>query len=177
MDNNLGKKAETKIREWLDKQDQGYCFERIPDQLTGFYGSRNICDFYLYVWPNMYYIESKATWGDSFAFSALTEYQREEMHKKSKIYGVHSIVIVMFASYRRSFMFRISDIQESLDNPDNRKSLNVKHIDKWHIPYVEIPTVPNKRKQILDYTGDFESLVKQLERETEDISVDMDVSL
>ena len=58
MDNNLGKKAETKIREWLDKQDQGYCFERIPDQLTGFYGSRNICDFYLYVWPNMYYIES-----------------------------------------------------------------------------------------------------------------------
>lgn len=162
MNDNLGKKAEVKIKEWLDKKDQGYCFERIPDQLTGFYGSKNICDFYLYIWPNFYYIESKATWKDSFAFNMLTENQREKMSEKSKIYGVYSIVIVLFASYKRAFMFKVSDIVESLSSTDNRKSLNIKHIDKWHIPYVEIPTIPSKRKQILDYTGDFEELVTVL---------------
>ena len=162
MDNNLGKKAETKIKEWLDKPDQGYCFERIPDQLTGFYGSRNICDFYLYVWPNMYYIESKATWGDSFSFKSLTDNQREKMAEKSKLNGVYSVVIVLFASYRRAFMFNVADIQKSLSEGKNKMSLNVKHIDKWFIPYVEIQTIPNKRKQILDYADDFEYLVHQL---------------
>lgn len=30
----LGKKAEAKIREWLDRPENGYCFYRLPDQLT-----------------------------------------------------------------------------------------------------------------------------------------------
>lgn len=167
-DNDLGKKAEAKIKEWLDQIDAGYCFERIPDQLTGFYGSKNICDFYLYAWPYLYYIESKATWSDSFAFKMLTENQREKMTEKSKIYGVHSVVIVLFASYQRAFMFNVADIQESLSNPENKMSLNVKHIDKWFIPYVEIPTVPNKRKQLLDYTGNFEDLVRKLQGDESD---------
>ena len=33
-DNGLGKKAEAKIREWLDKPLEGYSFDRIPDQMT-----------------------------------------------------------------------------------------------------------------------------------------------
>lgn len=169
MNDNLGKEAERKIKEWLDTPDKGFCFERIPDQLTGFYGSKNICDFYLYVHPCMYYIESKATYGDSFSFSMLTENQRERMTEKSKIYGVYSIVIVLFASYQRAFMFRVSDIQESLLNPKNRKSVNVKHIDKWFIPYIEIPTKPS-RKQLLDYVGDFPSLVEKLEGEVNGLS-------
>ena len=38
----LGKKAEKKIKEWLDKSEEGYCFDRIPDQMTGFFGSKGI---------------------------------------------------------------------------------------------------------------------------------------
>lgn len=33
-DDGLGKKAEGKIQEWLDQPDRGYCFDRIPDQMT-----------------------------------------------------------------------------------------------------------------------------------------------
>lgn len=49
---DLGKKSEQKIREWLDRPEQGYCFDRIPDQMTGFYGPKNICDFTLFKSPN-----------------------------------------------------------------------------------------------------------------------------
>lgn len=83
---DLGKKAERKIREWLDRSQDGYCLDRITDQMTGFYGSKNICDFTLFKSPNMYYIESKATWSERFDFNMITEYQFKSLLQKSKNY-------------------------------------------------------------------------------------------
>lgn len=34
MSDNLGKKAEQKIKEWLDRPNEGYCLDRLPDQMT-----------------------------------------------------------------------------------------------------------------------------------------------
>jgi len=36
------------------------------------------------------------------------------------------------------------------------KSLNIKKITKWPIPYKEIRTIPNNRKEFLDYEGEIE---------------------
>lgn len=33
-DYGLGKKAEAKVKQWLDRPEAGYCFDRIPDQMT-----------------------------------------------------------------------------------------------------------------------------------------------
>lgn len=151
VDTTLGKKAEAKIREWLDRPEEGYCFDRIPDQMTGFYGSKNICDFTLFKSPNMYYIESKATWEDRFDFNRLTQTQHDGLLAKSKISNVFGIVIILFASYKRAFIFDIRHIAKL--ESEGIKSLNIKKIDKWVIPYQEIQTVPS-RKQLLDYTGD-----------------------
>ena len=148
---SLGKKAEAKIREWLDRPEEGYCFDRIPDQMTGFYGSKNICDFTLFKSPNMYYIESKATWEDRFDFNMLTQTQHDGLLAKSNISNVFGTVIVLFASYKRAFIFDIRHIAKL--ESEGIKSLNIKKIDKWVIPYQEIQTVPS-RKQLLDYTGD-----------------------
>lgn len=158
----LGKKAEGKVREWLDLPESGHDFNRIPDQLSGFYGSKNICDFYMYKYPYMYYIESKASYNDNIPFSMITEYQRTEMFKKSKIFGVRSIVVFLYATYKRAFILDIRDIQHQLDDPKGAKSLNIKKIEKWPVPHVEILTVPS-RKELLDYTGDIEELTSQLE--------------
>lgn len=158
----LGKKAEGKVREWLDLPESGHDFNRIPDQLSGFYGSKNICDFYMYKYPYMYYIESKASYNDNIPFSMITEYQRTEMFKRSKIFGVRSIVVFLYATYKRAFMLDIRDIQHQLDDPKGAKSLNIKKIEKWPVPHVEILTVPS-RKELLDYTGDIEELTSQLE--------------
>lgn len=148
---NLGKKAEGKVKEWLDRPDDGYSFDRIKDQMTGFYGSSNICDFTCFKSPNMYYIESKATWADRFDFNMLTQTQHDGLLAKSNIRHVYGIVIVLFATYQRAFVIDIREIKRLEDK--GVKSVNIKKIDKWELLYQEIETVPS-RKQLLDYTGD-----------------------
>ena len=158
MNDNLGKEAEQKIREWLDRPEDGFSFDRLYDQMTGFYmTSRNICDFILYKYPNIFYIESKATWHDRFDFSIIPEHQFNGLLNKSKIHGCHGWVIVLFATYKRAFKFEIQDIVESMNN--GKKSVNITKIDKWEIPYVEIKTVPNSRKKLLDYEPGIDYLI------------------
>lgn len=148
----LGKDAEDKIREWLDRPTAGYCFDRIKDQMTGFYGSKNICDFTLFKAPYMYYIESKATWEDRFNFSMLTPTQHDGLLEKSKIQNVYGLVVVLFATQQRAFIIDINEIKQLEDS--GKKSLNINKIDKWGIKYSEIKTIPS-RKKLLDYTGEF----------------------
>ena len=147
---SLGKDAEKKVKEWLDRPDEGYCFDRVPDQMTGLWGSQNICDFILYKYPYFYYLESKATENDRFDFTMISDYQYKQMYQKSKIEGVKCYVILLFATYQRVFLLNIQDIHDARENR-NIKSLNIKKIAKWDVPYAEIKTVPS-RKKLLDYS-------------------------
>lgn len=155
----LGKKAEAKVKEWLDRPSDGYSFDRIPDQMTGFYMvSRNVADFVCYKYPYQYFIESKATTHDRFDFSQLTDTQRNGLRKKADIPGVRGLVIVLFYEYKRAFIIDIKDIADMVD-PETavltKKSININKIDKWGIPYKEIQTIPS-RKELLDYTGELD---------------------
>ena len=153
-DTEHGKKAEERIKQWLNKPELGYSFDRIPDQMTGFYMvSRNICDFVCYRYPYNHYIESKATVHDRFEFSQLTDTQRNGLRLKSEIKGCFGLVIVLFVEYQRAFIFNIKDIADINpdvdDKADNKtylkvKSVNIKKIDKWEIPYWEIETIPSR---------------------------------
>ena len=152
-DDGLGKKAEGLIKTWLDQPDQGYSFDRIPDQMSGYYKvSRNICDFICFKSPNIYYIESKATWKDRFDFSMITETQSEGLHEKNKIEHAYALVMVLFASQQRAFIFNIDDIRYL--EKRGIKSLNIKKIDNWPIKYVEVETEKDNRKTYLNYTED-----------------------
>lgn len=156
MNDGLGKKAESKIKEWLDRPEDGYSFDRFYDQMTGFYmTSRNICDFVCYRFPNQYYIESKATYQDRFDFAVIPDHQIEGLYQKSKIDGCYGLIIILFATYKRAFILDIRDVVNS-----DVKSINIKKVDKWKIPYKEISTVPNSRKKLLDYNGEIEEYVK-----------------
>ena len=146
MNDDVGKQAERKIREWLDIPEDGYSFDRIPDQLSGFYGSKNICDFTCFKSPFMYYIESKATWNDRFDFSMITDTQREGLLKKSNIPFVRGIVIVLFASYKRAFMIDIRSIVKSIET--GNKSVNVNRLNKI-LPQILLPFLLNHRAQVL----------------------------
>lgn len=154
MTDDIGKKAEAKIAEWLNHPELGQSFDRIPDQMTGFFGSKNICDFTYFKSPELFYIESKATWDDRFEFTMITDYQRENLIKKSNIYMCYGVVMVLFASYKRAFILDIRDIQSMMDQ--HKMSLNIKKIDKWPIPFIEVKTIANNRKHLLDYTGEFD---------------------
>lgn len=157
MSESLGKKAEGKIKEWLNRPEDGYSFDRLYDQLSGYYlTSRNICDFICYKYPYIYYIESKETEADRFYFDMIQPHQHDGLLEKSKIKGCYGLVIVLFTTYKRAFVLKIQDIVE-LEN-QGKKSLNIKKIDKWAIPYKEIQTIPS-RKAMLDYTGELEDLI------------------
>lgn len=165
-DSSIGKAAERKIKEWLDRPESGYSFDRIKDQMTGFYGSKNICDFVCFKSPYLYYIESKATWNDRFDFNSISEIQYKGLLQKSTIPYVGGLVIVLFASHKRAFIFDIRQIQRLEEV--GIKSLNIKNEPKWKemifdkngdtvsFRYAEIETVPNSRKTLLDYTGELE---------------------
>jgi len=154
-DTEFGKVAEKRHFDWLNRPEEGYSMDRIPDQLSGFYMvSRNICDFVCYKYPHIYYLESKATYEDRFDFAQLSDTQRIGLRKKSKIAGCYGLVVVLFAAYKRAFFINIKDITD--DTPEANliiKSINIKKIDKWTIPHWEIETIPS-RKELLDYTGD-----------------------
>lgn len=172
----FGKVAEERIKTWLDRPQEGYSIDRIPDQVSGYYlVSRNICDFTFYKAPYMHYIESKATEHDRFEFSQLTNTQRDGLRLKAEIPGCYGLVIVLFVYSKRAFIFNIKDIVDFI-NPDSSlqeiqrqmkdgiitselkvKSLNITKIDKWEVPYWEIKTIPS-RKQLLEYTGEFPDL-------------------
>lgn len=156
MNDHLGKDAEAKIKTWLDRPDEGYDFNRLPDQMTGFFNSKNVSDFTLFKQPINYYLESKATWGDSFAFSVIT--QKDDMMKKSKIVGVRAAVIVLFATYQRAFVIDIREIDRCITE-FNQKSLNIKKVDKWPIKYTELVTIPS-RKHLLEYAGEIEDYLE-----------------
>ena len=157
-DDGLGKEAERRIRTWLDRPELGYSFDRIPDQMTGYYQiSRNICDFVCYKFPYQYYIESKSTWHDRFDFSMLTDTQYQGLLDKSALQGVYALVVVLFASYQRAILLDIREIKRLIDS--STKSLNIKKIDTWNCRYAEILTIPS-RKRLLEYDGDFEILTK-----------------
>lgn len=134
--------------------------------MTGrFYVSRNICDFTCFKSPNMFYIESKATWSDRFDFSMLSDTQYYGLLKKSEIKNCFGVVIVLFATHKRAFCIDIRDINDlehravndiNLNFDGKRiKSLNINKLDKWSVPYNEIQTVPS-RKLLLDYQGEIE---------------------
>lgn len=160
MNDGLGKKAEQKIKEWLNRPSDGYSFDRFYDQLSGYVEtSRNICDFVCYKYPNIYYIESKATWKDRFDFSMIQPHQKQGLLTKSKITGCFGWVIVLFASYKCAVKLDIQDIV-NLES-QGVKSLNILKKDKWTIPYKELKTIPNNRKQLLDYTGEVEDLLDE----------------
>ena len=149
----IGKKAEKVIEAWLDQPDKGWDFNRIPDQMTGFYGSKNICDFDLFISPEHVYIESKATYEDRFEFSMLSANQYNGLLKKSRIPHVHGIVIVTFVTYRRVFAIPIQEIDKVLQS--GKKSLNIKKLDTWGITYQELETLPS-RKELSDLTGELD---------------------
>lgn len=159
-DTEFGKTAEKRILTWLDRPEDGYSMDRIYDQMSGFYMvSRNISDFHCYKYPYEYYIESKATLHDRFDFNQLTDVQRIGLRKKSGIKGCYGLVVVLFVEYKRAFMINIKDITDNTPEANlTVKSINIKKIDKWGIPYKEIRTVLS-RKQILDYTGEIEEYI------------------
>ena len=71
------------------------CFEnvpdttviRLPDPTNGYLGVRNICDFLVYQYPHIMFIECKSVHGNTMPFSNITDNQWNGMLKQAETKG------------------------------------------------------------------------------------------
>ena len=145
MNINRGKQFEAKFREdFLKISDVS--IDRLYDQVSGMYGVRNICDFIVYHYPNMFYIELKSHLGNTFPLSNLKQY--EKLVTKVGINGVRVGAIIWFIDHDKVYYVPISTITQM--KQDGKKSINVKDIDTYRI--IEIPSIKKRVFLDSDYT-------------------------
>lgn len=148
---NRGKQFEKVIQQGFEKVP-GVSIDRLPDQQSGYVGSRNICDFIVYKYPYQYYIECKTTHGNTFPLNRLTQFS--ELVKKHYIKGVCAGVIIWWVDKDVTKFIPI-DYFIYLHSR-NKKSIRYDDIN------FQVISIQGKKKRIFfDY--DMEQFMKDME--------------
>lgn len=149
MTDNPGKLFES----WTEENFQqfGVCYDRIHDQVSGLLGSDNVCDFDVYEYPNMFYIECKETQEERFdMLHGIRQYQWLKLLKKDKYPGVRAGYLIWMAHYSR--LFWVTSCKAKYYYQAGHKSLTIEDLERIG---VEIPArqVRNKWKfdNIIEY--------------------------
>lgn len=138
---NRGKQFENVIKESFEKI-KDVSIDRLHDQTTGYVGSSNICDFIVYKYPTLLYIECKSCHGNTWSLSNLTDNQYRGLLQKSRIMGVVAGVIVWWIDKDVTEFFTIEYLRYLKDN--DYKSINYTNDNGIVIP-------GKKKKVFFDY--------------------------
>lgn len=122
---NRGKDFEREIKYGFERVPE-VSVDRLPDQMSGYSGSANICDFIVYRYPYEYYIECKSTYQKSFPYKNLTDNQFSGMLEKSNIDGVIAGVIVWFIKHDITVFLPIQTIARDMSM--GHKSFNMERM-------------------------------------------------
>lgn len=95
---NRGKDFERVIKESFEKVPN-VAVARIHDQMNGFAGSANPCDFIIYNKPYLYPIECKSVHGNTLSFGNITRNQWKGLLDMSEVQGVISGVICWWVDH------------------------------------------------------------------------------
>ena len=108
---NRGKQFEDIIKNCFEKVP-GTVVVRVHDQTTGFYGSKNPCDFLIYKKPLFMTIECKSVHGNTLPFANITDYQWEQLFKMGSVPGVTSGTICWWIDHDVTLFIPIQKLQE-----------------------------------------------------------------
>ena len=111
--NYYGKKFEKLIKEYYSSFDDLFVY-RIPDQMSKFKGSKNICDFIIYNNYNkdLIFIECKTTKLKRFPLSNFSQYVKMyEICRKYK--NIKCYLIVDYYNYNTTLKIPVEDIDTS----------------------------------------------------------------
>lgn len=92
-------------KEFLDVPET--TVERLPDPTAGYLGYRNPCDFLIYHYPYVYYMECKTTHSHRLPFTNVTFNQRVGMLEASKVRGVVAGIICWFIPEDKTYFIPI----------------------------------------------------------------------
>lgn len=89
---NRGKQFEERFKKDWESTFPKSFLTRLPDQVSGYKGSRNICDFIGYTHDKLFLLECKTHKGLSIPFSAIS--QHETLVKYVGLPGVRAGVVL-----------------------------------------------------------------------------------
>lgn len=144
---NRGKEFEKQFKQdWL-KLPNSFAL-RLPDQMSGMYGSRNLCDFICYNYPRMYLIECKSCEGNTFPFSSFGQY--DKLRAVGHIKGIEIGVVVWFVNHKKVLFIPIDTFNTIKD--EDGKSFNIKMVGNPKYKCLEIPSIEKRVFLESDYT-------------------------
>jgi penicillin-binding protein-related factor A (putative recombinase) len=156
---NRGKDFEERIRNAFEKVPD-CSVDRLHDQMSGYAGSSNICDFIIYRKPYQCYIECKACYGNTLNFHNITDNQWNGLLEKSKIDGVIAGVMIWFIDHDTTVFIPIQSLCSHKDL--GYKSVNIKDRDSYGMNWISL--AGEKKRIFFDYYAEeFLDYIKWLE--------------
>lgn len=141
---NYGKEWERRLTSYFEKLGEEFILYRIPDQMSGHKGSKNPCDFILYNYPNVFWIECKSTVNTSWSLSELDPYQLEHLRKNAKTRGSFSYILLLFMCEPSAFLIPIRTIESLIEKEIGSININKLRKGKYTEEFFEMPLVTNK---------------------------------
>ena len=158
---NRGKQFEDVIKQaFLNVPDVSV--DRLHDQMSGYFGSKNICDFIVYKKPYEYYIECKSVHRNILSIHSIpklgkdgklhgfhgniTDTQWDGLIEKSKIQGVRAGIICWWIDLDKTYYIPMWVLEDAYKN--GYKSINLNY------PYCQgywIPIDGKKKRVFFDY--------------------------
>lgn len=124
MVESLGKKFEKQLAAQLEENN--ICFDRLKDDMSGFKGSSNICDFIVFYKNKLFYLECKTINSDTFNYNFIRDNQYFGMLKKSGFSDVIAGVLLWFVGRDVTVFIPIEYIRDN--KRDGIKSFSYKNI-------------------------------------------------
>lgn len=130
-----GKAFENRFKLEWEKSFPDSFILRLPDQMSGYKCSNNICDFICFNDGVLYLIECKAHKGASIPFDKISQYSK--LLEKANIYGIRSGVILYLYEKYRVFYIPVTTIKKMKE--DGKKSVGIKALEEGY-NIIEIPS-------------------------------------
>lgn len=154
---NIGKQFEQEVRNQIQKC--GIDITRLPDQTMGYSGIGNACDFIAYKYPNIHYIECKATKGGTLPFSSITKSQWEGLSSKTKVQGASSGFIIWFVEKDQTYWVSMEYVIQQFFT--GSKSISLKKLQSTTLYHDGVQKIQGeKRRKFFNY--DFKNLFTEL---------------
>lgn len=111
MSSNRGKQFEDVIKKAFEKVPNTTVI-RLHDQMNGYLGSANICDFVIYHYPHQFLIECKTIHGNTFPLANISKHQWEGLLEVESIKGVVAGVLVWWVDKDATMFLPIKELQK-----------------------------------------------------------------
>ena len=142
MADAVGKKFETQFKkDWL--KIPNISIDRLYDTMNGYKSISQVCDYIVYHYPNIFYLEVKTHKGNTFPFANLTQY--DKLIEKSGIKGVRSGVVLWLYEHDAIMYVPVSEIKKM--KKDGLKSINIKMYNDDNCKY-KIIKIPSEKKRV-----------------------------